>query len=191
MNSSRFSDTLRYPLTVLTNASHSRANASGVSDEKRRFIPFFARPCSLTKSNADTVSQYTSVNWASFMSRAMTLPSPSVTRSTRVHMAGEGMTTSSPVRSNILLAYAMSNSLTSNSSSRRTLSFRACIPSTPRGMPYASYPPYAERTFSASDSSPLTTGRMSTLQSPMLRLIISWYLWRPPAGSTPPERLSS
>ena len=128
-------------MTVFTYASHSRANPSGVSDEKRFFSPFLARRCSFTKSKAGTVSQCISVNSSSFMSRAMTLPPSAVTRSTRVHMAGEGICTSSPVRAIILRAYAMSSSLTSASPSRVSLALIAWMPSMPMDAAYDSYPP--------------------------------------------------
>lgn len=92
---SRFSDTFRYPFTEPTYPSHSFAKASGAAETNLLFIPFLAILCSLVKSHADTVSQYISVNCSSFMSRAMTFPS---VRSTISHMAGDGKTTSSPVR---------------------------------------------------------------------------------------------
>ena len=40
-----------------------------------------------------------------------------------------------------------------------------------------SYLPYDSRTLSASETSPLTTGRMSTSHSPILKEIISWCSW--------------
>lgn len=68
------------------------------------FRPFLARRCSLTKSKAGTVRQYISVKASSFMSSGMTFPPLSVTRSTRVHMAGDGISTVSPNMSIILRA---------------------------------------------------------------------------------------
>lgn len=115
--------------------SHSFANASGLSETNPFLRPFLARRCSRVKSQAETVSQYISVNSSSFMSSATSLPP---VRSMISHMAGEGNTASVPVRRDISSAYTRSSSLTSKPSSMDPLFASACTPSIPRETPYAS-----------------------------------------------------